>query len=1051
MAGVRRFDPKRLGVVAGAFAVTGLPLLAFWLWARKMSSLTLDPVTTLGKLTAGEADSVRSALRLDFVYIAAYATVLYVACRRITSNLVRYRWIGKWMARLALAGALADVVENVLALRLLDDGSDTSTARWLEYAAMAKWGLLIMPAVFGTGCLIAWATRISERDRGSDPRSVSEAIAWAKRQPVPRIFPRSPWACADEWFRGKPSAPVVPAPGTAEPLGLTGICFSGGGIRSAAYNLGALQELQASGELQRADFLAAVSGGSYIAGAHAITGSCSADDALGTQPPYAPGSAEEQYLRNRTTYLFPNLSGVGVALWRLVRGLAVNIAFVAMILFIVARPYGWIMASRFEAQLRSVAGGAGRVVERTSVAADNAEVIRKVIFDTIPWALPLVLVLFALALGFGLFDLLLRPREYAAPFLEAWSIRLLALAFLSWLFLLGLPWAAAKLLTDATPTIGSRGSAPGWLAGSAAASTLVTGVLALLRVSGPKGAAPGASGVDVSALWKKVVSGAKKAGDGILRLLFVIVGGVIGPLAFLAGFLMLAMGGMASGIGPRQLFWWLLLVSTFLFVQGVGDANRWSFQPFYKRRLQSAFTLQRTCTDGVPAAQEIPFQVPLPFMNLLDAPALVVGAAVNLEEYGLLPPGRPVSSFTFSRERVDAGILGAVPTRVFATLLGPQFRRDFTVPAAQGASGAAFSPVMGKMTKYAARFVFALLNLRLGVWLPNPARVVAWAQGQPDPPVPPEPDPAAVAAAVAALDAARKAEESASAEALRRFAEAAASAGGVAGAPREVKDRLARLQADLQAVAMSARLRAERCRRELEGALHPPAPPEAGPSAFEGYPWLPRPTRLFRELFGVFRARSRFVYVSDGGHYENLGLVELLRRGCTWIYCFDAAGDRIDAFNTLADALAIARTELGVRVEIDPTPIAPAPGSTLNQALHVVGKVYYPGEEDNPGHIVFSKLGVTADVPADVLSWRQSNPLFPTDGTADQLYTDQRFEAYRALGAFTAVGAIASMRGLREPERALGVPSPLRVGGCCVDVDVEAGAEAPASAPTPTP
>ena len=161
----------------------------------------------------------------------------------------------------------------------------------------------------------------------------------------------------------------------------------------------------------------------------------------------------------------------------------------------------------------------------------------------------------------------------------------------------------------------------------------------------------------------------------------------------------------------------------------------------------------------------------------------------------------------------------------------------------------------------------------------------------------------------------------------------------------------------------------------------------------------------------MFRARSRFVYVSDGGHYENLGLVELLRRGCTWIYCFDAAGDRVDAFNTLADALAIARTELGVRVEIDPTPIAPAPGSTLNQALHVVGKVYYPGAEDDPGHIVFSKLGVTADVPADVLSWRQSNPLFPTDGTADQLYTDQRFEAYRALGAFTAVGAIASMRG----------------------------------------
>ncbi len=1028
--------------MAGAVAVTILPLVAFGLWAPEMNSLVRHPSTAT--LTPGEADSVRTAIWFDFAYIAAYATVLYVACQRITANLVRYRWVGKWMARLALAGALADAIENVSALRLLDDRGDGSAARWVEYAGSAKWGLLLVPVVFALGALVAWATRISARDPGADPRSVSEAIAWAKTQPVPRIFPKSPRARAWEWVRGKRSDPVVPAPGTSEPSGKTGICFSGGGIRSAAYNLGALQELQASGELRQADYLAAVSGGSYIAGAHAITGSCSPEEALGTQPPFAPGSVEEQYLRNRTTYLFPNLSGVGVALWRLVRGLAVNIAFVAMVLFILARPYGWAMASRCQAQLVDAAGAISTAA-CSSAAADDTAALRSVSFDTVPWALPLVLALLVLAVGLGLFDLLFRPREYAAPFLEVWSIRLLAAAFLTWLFLLGLPWFATRLLSDIRPTMGSLGSAPRLLTGTAATSTLVTGLLALVRVSGPKGAAPGSSGVDASALWKKVVAGARKAGDGILRLLFIIVGGIIGPLAFLAGFLMLATGAMVSGIGPGELFWWLLLATTFLFVQGVGDANRWSFQPFYKRRLQSAFTLQRVCTGGVPAAVAVPYQVPLPFMNLLDSPALVVGAAVNLEEYGLLPPGRPVSTFTFSRERVDAGILGEVPTRVFATLLGPQFVRDFTVPAAQAASGAAFSPVMGKMTKYAARFVFALLNLRLGVWLPNPARVVAWAQDQPDPPTPHDPDPAMVAAAQAALEAACAAEADTDAEALRRFDEAAAQVGGVSGAPRDVKDHLARLQADLQAVALAAHLRAERCRRDLEGALHPPATDPSEVTEFEGYPWLPRPTRLFRELFGVFRARSKFVYVSDGGHYENLGLVELLRRGCTWIYCFDAAGDKIDAFNTLADALAVARTELGVRVEIDPAPIAPAPGSTFNQALHVVGRVFYPGAEDRPGHIVFAKLGVTTDVPADVLSWRQANPMFPTDGTADQLYTDQRFEAYRALGAFTAVGAIASMRSLRNPGRALGVPSPLRVGDCCGDAaaDADAGAASP--------
>ncbi|MDP8908383.1 MAG: hypothetical protein M3N47_04540 [Chloroflexota bacterium] len=76
---------------------------------------------------------------------------------------------------------------------------------------------------------------------------------------------------------------------------------------------------------------------------------------------------------------------------------------------------------------------------------------------------------------------------------------------------------------------------------------------------------------------------------------------------------------------------------------------------------------------------------------------------------------------------------------------------------------------------------------------------------------------------------------------------------------------------------------------------------------------------LFRELFGRNRVDSRFLYITDGGHYENLGLVELLRRGCAKIYCFDASGGRPAA--ALGDAIAFARSELGVEVEINPTNI----------------------------------------------------------------------------------------------------------------------------------
>ena len=54
----------------------------------------------------------------------------------------------------------------------------------------------------------------------------------------------------------------------------------------------------------------------------------------------------------------------------------------------------------------------------------------------------------------------------------------------------------------------------------------------------------------------------------------------------------------------------------------------------------------------------------------------------------------------------------------------------------------------------------------------------------------------------------------------------------------------------------------------------------------------PRPRYLLKELLGWNSVNDKYLYVTDGGHYENLGLVELLRRGCTKIYCLDASGRR---------------------------------------------------------------------------------------------------------------------------------------------------------------
>lgn len=64
--------------------------------------------------------------------------------------------------------------------------------------------------------------------------------------------------------------------------------------------------------------------------------------------------------------------------------------------------------------------------------------------------------------------------------------------------------------------------------------------------------------------------------------------------------------------------------------------------------------------------------------------------------------------------------------------------------------------------------------------------------------------------------------------------------------------------------------------------------------------------------------------------------------------------------------------------------------------------------------MVFVRPIVTADDPLDVRAYQAKDPEFPTHGTHDQLYTDQKFEAYRALGHAMAGRAIKKMEVLRK-------------------------------------
>ena len=76
---------------------------------------------------------------------------------------------------------------------------------------------------------------------------------------------------------------------------------------------------------------------------------------------------------------------------------------------------------------------------------------------------------------------------------------------------------------------------------------------------------------------------------------------------------------------------------------------------------------------------------------------------------------------------------------------------------------------------------------------------------------------------------------------------------------------------------------------------------------------------LWAEAAGHTSYRATWVNVTDGGHYDNLGLVEALHRGAKNIVVFDASGDRPDTWSTLGGAMALARTDAAVEISLNPT------------------------------------------------------------------------------------------------------------------------------------
>jgi len=462
------------------------------------------------------------------------------------------------------------------------------------------------------------------------------------------------------------------------PIGnLTGLALSGGGIRSATFNLGVLQVLGWSRLFKHVDYLSTVSGGGYI-------GSCiSSMFASLREFPFEhqagrPEGMLFRHLRNNAEYLAPN--GVVDYLripMTVIRGMIVNL--------LVVLPYLMIAAMI------------------TAAIHPSSDAIKEHWLRTHWPALPQLLgdsfvvskcLLLLIAISFVLYPIVFMvTRRIHLRGETDWSAR----NQVGWFY------SALILVTALIAFIEFQPVAVNWLIQHSSTKwKMLSGGYTVIQAAIPA----------ALSIWLLKNAG-RLAAKYVLTLL-----GISALLAFWAMYLWMTValveGDYAAslqGLMPTISVAVVLLAYSFLFV----DLNYTSVHSFYRDRLSKAYVVKQSVIDGKPRIEPNDVQL-LSKLNIKCAPYHLLNAAINLrvteESYRR---GRHADSFVFS-----ANYVGSEPTGYCATTAMEAHCRTLNLATAMAISGAAAAPNMGKETNRLFAFFLAMLNVRLNYWLPNP-------------------------------------------------------------------------------------------------------------------------------------------------------------------------------------------------------------------------------------------------------------------------------------------------------------------------------------------
>ena len=153
---------------------------------------------------------------------------------------------------------------------------------------------------------------------------------------------------------------------------------------------------------------------------------------------------------------------------------------------------------------------------------------------------------------------------------------------------------------------------------------------------------------------------------------------------------------------------------------------------------------------------------------------------------------------------------------------------------------------------------------------------------------------------------------------------------------------------------------------------------------------------LLLELFGVADDKSDYLMISDGGHFENLAVYELIRRRCGVIIVSDAECDPNLQFEGLGSLIRMCRVDFGATIDIDVSDIRTKSNVKWSGSRCAVGTISYA--DDSRGYLIYLKASMTGHEDSAILQYQSTHPTFPHESTGNQFYGEDQFESYRCLG-----------------------------------------------------